>query len=80
MPTDSPSYVPVARPIDARTSTEALYRAVSAARYAPSADNAQPWQWRLSDDGLDATWNGRACTRSRPWPRDSKSSSKAMFG
>jgi hypothetical protein len=53
MPTDSPSYVPVARPIDARTSTEALYRAVSAARYAPSADNAQPWQWRLSDDGLD---------------------------
>ena len=53
MPTDSPPYVPVARPIGARTSTEAHYRAISAARYAPSAYNAQPWRWRLSDKGLD---------------------------
>lgn len=53
MPTDSPPYVPVPRPIGARTCAEALYRAVSAARYAPSAYNAQPWRWRLSDEGLD---------------------------
>ena len=53
MPTESVPYVPVARPIAARTSAEALYRAISAARYAPSAYNAQPWRWRLSDTGLD---------------------------
>ena len=53
MPTDSPPYVPVARPIGARTSTEAHYRAISAARFAPSAYNAQPWRWELSDRGLD---------------------------
>lgn len=53
MPTDSRPYVPVARPISTRSITEALHRAVSAARYAPSADNAQPWRWRLDDDGLD---------------------------
>jgi nitroreductase len=46
-------YVPVARPVSERTRTEALYRAVAAARYAPSAYNTQPWRWRLSDDGLD---------------------------
>src|SRR5690242_15618943 len=45
---------PSARPpISARTRAEALYRAVLAARQAPSAGNAQPWRWRLSDRGLD---------------------------
>jgi nitroreductase len=53
MPTDSRPYVPVARPISTRSIAEALHRAVSAARYAPSAGNAQPWRWRLDDDGLD---------------------------
>jgi hypothetical protein len=53
MPTESHPYVPVARPISARTCTEAFYRAISAARHAPSAYNAQPWRWRLGDDGLD---------------------------
>jgi nitroreductase len=53
MPTDSTPYVPVARPISTRSCTEALHRAVSAARYAPSAYNGQPWRWLLSDDGLD---------------------------
>src|SRR4051812_45813473 len=53
MPTSSPPYVPVVRAIGARTTAEAHYRAISAARYAPSAYNAQPWRWRLSDKGLD---------------------------
>jgi nitroreductase len=53
MPTDSRPYVPVARPISMRSITEALHRSVSAARYAPSAGNTQPWRWRLGDDGLD---------------------------
>jgi nitroreductase len=53
MPTESRPYVPVARPISTRSITDALHRAVSTARYAPSADNAQPWRWRLDDDGLD---------------------------
>src|SRR3954468_11144827 len=46
MPTES-------RRINPQRSTEALYRAALAARYAPSAHNAQPWRWRLSADGLD---------------------------
>lgn len=53
MPADSAPYVPVARPISTRSCIEALHRAVSAARYAPSAYNNQPWRWLLSDDGLD---------------------------
>lgn len=53
MPADSTPSLPVARPIDARTSSEALYRAVSAARLAPSAGNAQPWRWQLSEESLD---------------------------
>lgn len=53
MPPDPQHSPPGARPISARRCTEALYRAVAAARYAPSAYNAQPWQWRLTDEGLD---------------------------
>jgi nitroreductase len=53
MPADLSPYVPVARPIGVRSCAEALHRAVSAARYAPSAYNAQPWRWLVSDEGLD---------------------------
>lgn len=44
---------PTSRPVSPRTLIEALYRAVAAARYAPSAHNDQPWRWRLSGNGLD---------------------------
>ncbi|HEY0536684.1 MAG TPA: nitroreductase family protein [Actinoplanes sp.] len=44
---------PVAVPVSERARTQAFYQAVAAARYAPSAHNAQPWRWRVSDDGLD---------------------------
>lgn len=53
MPADPARYVPVARPVSTGASSEALHRAVSAARFAPSADNAQPWRWQLSDGCLD---------------------------
>jgi nitroreductase len=53
MPPDPARYVPVARAVSAGASSDALHRAVSAARLAPSAGNAQPWRWQLSDDGLD---------------------------
>jgi len=53
MSTDSRPYVPVARPISTRSISDALYRSISAARYAPSAGNTQPWRWRVGDDGLD---------------------------
>jgi hypothetical protein len=36
-----------------RTHTRALYRAVAAARYAPSAYNTQPWRWHLAGDVLN---------------------------
>lgn len=53
MPSDSSRNLPVARPIGVRSCNEALRRAVSAARLAPSAYNAQPWRWQLSDEGLE---------------------------
>jgi nitroreductase len=53
VPTDPSRYVPVAHPVSSGASAEALRRAVSAARQAPSAHNAQPWRWRLSGDVLD---------------------------
>ncbi|RZU54303.1 hypothetical protein EV385_6253 [Krasilnikovia cinnamomea] len=43
----------VARPVSHRLANEAYYRAVVAAGQAPSAHNAQPWRWRVSDGVLD---------------------------
>src|SRR5690242_10317010 len=48
-----PAHPSEGRPFGAQTSAEALYRAVLAARQAPSAGNAQPWRWRLSGRDLD---------------------------
>ncbi len=42
-----------ARPVSSRARAEAFYRAVAAARYAPSAHNTQPWRWRIRYDVLD---------------------------
>lgn len=43
----------VARPVSHRMVNEAFYRAVVAAGRAPSAFNAQPWRWRVSNGVLD---------------------------
>jgi hypothetical protein len=50
---EPPGPASVARPVTSRQRTEVLYRAVAAARYAPSAYNAQPWRWCLSGDVLN---------------------------
>ncbi|GAB1694944.1 NAD(P)H nitroreductase [Krasilnikovia sp. M28-CT-15] len=41
------------RPVSHRLANEAFYRAVVAAGRAPSAHNAQPWRWQVSDGVLD---------------------------
>jgi nitroreductase len=41
------------RPVSHRITNEAFYRAVVAAGRAPSAHNAQPWRWRVSNGVLD---------------------------
>ncbi|WP_143162782.1 nitroreductase family protein [Couchioplanes caeruleus] len=43
----------VVRPHSGRIMNEAFYRAVVAARKAPSAHNMQPWRWRVSNGVLD---------------------------
>jgi hypothetical protein len=48
--TSAPSGV---RPVSHRIMNEVFYRAVAAAGRAPSAYNAQPWRWRVSDGVLD---------------------------
>jgi nitroreductase len=47
MPTNSPTNT-----ADAQV-TQALIEAATAAGYAPSIHNTQPWRWRLTRDGLD---------------------------
>jgi len=42
-----------ARPVSHRMANEAFYRAVVAAGRAPSAFNAQPWRWRVTNGVLD---------------------------
>jgi nitroreductase len=39
--------------VNTRTTADALYAAATAAGYAPSIHNTQPWRWRLTDDVLD---------------------------
>jgi nitroreductase len=48
VPTDS-----TIRATEARTVTEALYKAATAAGHAPSIHNTQPWRWRLIGDTMD---------------------------
>ena len=50
MTATSPSGV---RPVSRRIANEAFYRAVVAARRAPSARHAQPWRWQVGDGVLD---------------------------
>jgi len=40
-------------PTDLQLATHALAEAASAAGYAPSIHNTQPWRWRLTADTLD---------------------------
>jgi hypothetical protein len=40
-------------PTDAQNPTEALVEAATAAGYAPSIHNTQPWRWRLTGSSLD---------------------------
>jgi nitroreductase len=40
-------------PNDAQALTHALVEAATAAGYAPSIHNTQPWRWRLTEHGLD---------------------------
>lgn len=41
------------RPISHRIANQTLYRAVAAARHAPSAHGVQPWRWRVTGLALD---------------------------
>jgi hypothetical protein len=49
----TPPSLGAVRPISHRIMNEAFYRAVVAAGRAPSAHNAQPWRWRVSNGVLD---------------------------
>lgn len=40
-------------PVSPRVLTQALYRAAVAAGRAPSANNSQPWRWRLTGNAMD---------------------------
>ena len=48
MPTE-----PQTRPTDAQVVSQALTEAATAAGYAPSIHNTQPWRWRLTADHMD---------------------------
>lgn len=49
----TPATLGAVRPVSHRITNEAFYRAVVAAGRAPSAHNAQPWRWRVSNGILD---------------------------
>lgn len=51
MPTNAPTH-PTGTQARAQSMTQALAESATAAGYAPSIHNTQPWRWRLTRDGL----------------------------